>query len=88
MSLPTPAEILERRYQLFDVEILLNQFTEEGIYNLDIEALKVVAQALAKQAKEQLMEVCGWLEEMNDEADARESAAEAIVTPKAGLMER
>lgn len=65
----TADDILAHRQKLFDVEIILNQFTQEGIYNLEPEELIVVAQALAKQAKADLMSVCEWLENVNDEAE-------------------
>jgi hypothetical protein len=66
-------EILKNRLILMDLELLLNPFRDTLYGHDDSAEIKVVGPALANAARENLLNVLGWLEELNDEAEQRES---------------
>ncbi len=67
------AEILKNRELLMDIELLLNPLRGSLYDNDDSCETKVVRAALANSARVNLLTVLAWLEDLNDEADARES---------------
>jgi hypothetical protein len=62
------------RHDLFDVEIFLRHLIRDDLYSLEQTELMLLAQTLAKQAEEKLHDVCGWLEDMQIEAEKREAS--------------
>lgn len=62
------------RYDLCEVAVLLDHFKRDDLYRLEEAELMIIAQALAKHANEKLSNVCRWLEEVQIEAEKRESA--------------
>jgi hypothetical protein len=69
----TAAAIEKHRNGLLDVEIFLRHLSRPDLYSLEQTELMVIAQTLAKQANEQLLNVCDWLEGMQSEAEKWEA---------------
>lgn len=68
------AEILKNRHLLFDAEIFLRHLERGDLYELESTEVMLLARTLAAQAQEKLLEVCGWLEQIQDEAERQEAA--------------
>lgn len=66
--------ILKNRLTLMDVELLLNPFRGSLYSEDDTAETQVVGTALANDALRKLLDVCAWLEELNEEAEKREGA--------------
>jgi hypothetical protein len=66
-------EILENRLTLMDLEQLLNPFRDTLYSHDDSAEIKMVGPALANAARQKLLKVLEWLEELSDEAEKRES---------------
>lgn len=70
----TADEILKHRHTLFDAEIFIRHLERPDLYELEGAELMLIARAIAAQANEKVLEVCGWLEQMQEEAEKREGA--------------
>lgn len=69
----TAADIEKNRQDLLDVKIFLWHLIRDDLYELEQTELMLLYQTLAKQTERRLLEVCGWLADIQAEAQKQEA---------------